>query len=171
MKRIAIFSLLATSFVAVQAEGFTDTARVRSVEPQYERINTPRKECSSEWVNENRRVSGSGERDVGGAVVGGLAGAIIGNQVGKGNGRTAATALGAVVGAITGDRLDNRDNSPRYEDSPREIKRCRMVDEWQSRINGYRVTYEYMGQQYTTWMNNAPGKTMTVRVSVDPLES
>lgn len=170
MNRIAIFSLLVTSFVAAQADSFNDTAYVRNVEPQYERINTPRKECSSEWVNESRRVSG-GDRDAGGAVIGGLAGAIIGNQVGKGNGRTAATALGAVVGAITGDRLDNRDNNARYEETPREIKRCRTVDGWQTRINGYRVTYEYRGQQYTTWMNDNPGKTLPVRVSVDPLES
>ncbi|QDQ27600.1 glycine zipper 2TM domain-containing protein [Chitinimonas arctica] len=168
MKRLAILSLIATSFVAAQAESFNDTARVRSVEPQYERISSPRKECSSEIVTETRRSGG--EREYGGAVVGGIAGAIVGNQVGKGHGREAATALGAVVGALAGDHIDNRDNRVQYEEVPREIQRCRTVEDWQTRVTGYRVNYDYRGQQYTTFMRNNPGKTMSVRVSVEPLE-
>ncbi|MDN3576680.1 glycine zipper 2TM domain-containing protein [Chitinimonas viridis] len=168
MKHLALFSLIATSFLAAHADSFNDTARVKSVEPQYERYSTPRKECSSEWVTETRRVGG--ERQYGGAVVGGIAGAVIGNQVGKGHGREAATALGAVVGALAGDRIDNRDNHERYEEVPREIKRCRTVEDWESRITGYRVNYEYRGQQYTTFTRDNPGKTMSVRVSVEPLE-
>ena len=37
----------------------------------------------------------------------GVAGGLIGNQIGAGNGRTAATAAGAAVGALAGDRYDN----------------------------------------------------------------
>ena len=43
-----------------------------------------------------------GERQYGGAVIGGVAGALLGNQIGRGHGREAATALGAVVGAFAG---------------------------------------------------------------------
>jgi outer membrane lipoprotein SlyB len=41
-----------------------------------------------------------------GAVVGGVLGAVVGNQVGKGNGRTAATAVGAVGGAVVGNHVE-----------------------------------------------------------------
>jgi surface antigen len=40
-----------------------------------------------------------------GMVVGAVAGGILGNQVGKGSGNIAATALGAVVGGIVGSEI------------------------------------------------------------------
>ncbi|MBK9571976.1 MAG: glycine zipper 2TM domain-containing protein [Rhodoferax sp.] len=169
MKRLVIASLFATALLGAQAQSFTDQARVRSVDPQYENINVPRNECSSHWVTETQRVDT--ERSYGGAIVGGVAGGIIGNQVGKGHGRDAATALGAVVGAIAGDRLDNRDRRDRYyEPSAREVKRCRTVYDTQSRITGYRVNYEYRGQHYSTVTRENPGNSLTVRVSVEPIE-
>jgi outer membrane lipoprotein SlyB len=48
-----------------------------------------------------RKGHGSGV----GIVAGGVAGAVLGNQVGQGNGRTAATVLGAVGGGWAGMRL------------------------------------------------------------------
>ena len=169
MKRLVIASLFATALLGAQAQSFTDQARVRSVDPQYENINVPRNECSSHWVTETQRVDT--ERSYGGAIVGGVAGGIIGNQVGKGHGRDAATALGAVVGAIAGDRLNNRDRREHYyEPSAREVKRCRTVYDTQSRITGYRVNYEYRGQHYSTVTRENPGNSLTVRVSVEPIE-
>ena len=50
MKRLVIASLFATALLGAQAQSFTDQARVRSVDPQYENINVPRNECSSHWV-------------------------------------------------------------------------------------------------------------------------
>lgn len=43
-----------------------------------------------------------------GAVAGGVLGAVVGNQVGKGNGRTAATVLGAVGGGYVGHQVEQR---------------------------------------------------------------
>jgi uncharacterized protein YcfJ len=42
-----------------------------------------------------------------------------------------------------------------------------MVDDVQSRIVGYQVTYEYRGQQFTTLMHDKPGRLVSVRVSVE----
>ena len=187
MKRLAIASLLATGLLGAQAETFTDNARVRSAEPQYENINVPRNECSSQWINERntRRNDEPQSRQYGGAIVGGLAGGVLGHQVGKGSGKDAATALGVVLGAITGDRLANRDqrgqydngryensqyDNGQYESAQREVKRCRTVYDTQTRITGYRVAYEYRGQHYTTLMRSNPGNSLQVRVSVDPIE-
>ncbi|WP_269532759.1 glycine zipper 2TM domain-containing protein [Chitinimonas sp. BJYL2] len=164
---ILIPGVLAVCLGSASANSFEDTARVRSVEPEYERISMPRRECTVETVYETRKTQS--ERSYGGAVVGGIAGGLLGNQVGKGHGREAATAVGAVIGALAGDRLDNRDRRTEYEQVPSEIQRCRTVDDWQTRVTGYRVVYDYRGQQYSTVLRDKPGKTLPVRVSVEPL--
>jgi uncharacterized protein YcfJ len=167
MKRIALVSLLATGVVALHAETFIDNARVRSVDPQYESVTVPRQECNSHWVNEVQRTGGG--RDYGGAVIGGVAGALLGNQVGGGHGREAATAVGAVVGAFTGDRMANGDRPDQYQEVPRQVTSCRTVSDVQTRIAGYRVDYEYRGQHYSTMLRENPGPNLQVRVSVDPV--
>ena len=166
MNRLALVCLLATAAAGARAETYVDNARVRSVDPQYESVSVPRQECSRQWINETRRV---GRHNYGGAVIGGVAGALLGNQVGGGHGREAATALGAVVGAFTGDGMANRDRGEQFEQVPREVTTCRTVNEVQSRIVGYQVSYEYRGQQFTTLMRENPGPTLQVRVSVDPV--
>ncbi len=160
--------LMATSALTAHADSYVDTARVRSVQPQYETVTVPRQQCSSQWINESRRIEDRG--GYGGAVIGGVAGALLGNQVGKGHGREAATALGAVVGAFTGDRVSNGERrGERYEQVPRQVQSCQTVNELQQRLTGYQVNYEYLGQSFTALMPQDPGQRMQVRVSVDPL--
>jgi hypothetical protein len=43
------------------------------------------------------------------------------------------------------------------------------VEQTQRRLTGYRVDYEYRGQMYSTFMQDQPGPTLRVRVSVDPV--
>jgi outer membrane lipoprotein SlyB len=66
---------------------------------------------SIETVNSNNTSSNS---SIGvGTVLGGVVGGVGGNQVGSGNGRTAATAVGAVGGAIIGHEIEkSRNNQP-----------------------------------------------------------
>jgi uncharacterized protein YcfJ len=163
-KALALIAVAAAA--CAHAETFVDDARVRDVQPQYETVSVPREECSSQVVNEVQRTD---SRNYGGAIVGGLAGALLGNQVGRGHGREAATAVGAVVGAMTGDNLANRDRSAQYVETPREVTSCRTVTDMRQRLTGYRVAYEYRGQVYTTFMPRDPGRTLRVRVSVDPV--
>jgi uncharacterized protein YcfJ len=73
-----------------------------------------------------------------GSVIGGIAGALLGSRVGGGNGRLAATALGAVTGAMSGDRIVQQRSS-----QPQQV--CRLVQRTEQRISSYRVTYEYQG--------------------------
>lgn len=51
-----------------------------------------------------------------GAIAGGVAGAALGNQVGKGDGRTAATMIGAVGGAVAGREIEKNVRSGTYYD-------------------------------------------------------
>ncbi len=189
MKRIVLTSLLATALFGAQAQTFNDNARVRSAEPQYENVNVPRNECTSHWVPENGgRVNTprqtSQDRQYGGAIVGGLAGGVLGHQVGGGSGKDVATALGVVLGAMAGDQIQNRDTRSQYdngqysnsqygnggyETAQREVQRCRTVYDAQTRVTGYRVSYDYRGQNYTTFMRTNPGNSLPVRVSVEPI--
>ena len=166
MKRLALAFLAATGLAAAQADTFFDNARVRSAEPQYETVNVPREECGVQVINETRRVDGG--PNYGGVVVGGVAGAVLGNQVGKGPGREAAPAVGAVVGALAGDRIANQGRE-QYQVVPREVTSCHTVTEAQTRLTGFRVNYDYRGQQYTTFMRDNPGPNLQVRVSVEPV--
>jgi len=154
---VGVAGMLSTAFAAE----FEDFARVVRVAPQVEQVNYPQQECRTEYVPVQRQ-----QRGMGGSIVGGLAGGIIGNQVGGGSGRTVATAAGAIAGAIVGDRLENNDSGVVTEHQP--VRQCRTVDNWQSRTNGYAVTYEYQGRTYSTVMPYDPGERMRVRVSVMP---
>ena len=91
---------------------------------EYRIVERPRQEC---WNEQVPVQSGGGM----GPVIGGVAGGIIGNQVGGGNGRLAATAIGAMTGAIVGDRLSSR--TVEYQ----TVQRCKTVME-QQRVPVYR---------------------------------
>jgi uncharacterized protein YcfJ len=170
----SLLSLGAIPFAA--AADFDDYARVVRVSPQVEQVNRPQQECRTEYVPVERQHSNrGGNRTNGGAIVGGIAGGLLGNQVGGGTGRVAATAAGAIIGALTGDRIEN-DGANRGQEvittttEERAVRSCRTVDHWESRNNGYAVTYDYRGHTYTSVMPYDPGERLKVRVSVSPLQ-
>jgi len=168
-KVIASLFCLGTATVSVAAE-FEDSARVLRVVEQTEQVNVPQRECRTEYIQVQQQ-SQRQERGVGGAIIGGIAGGIIGNQVGGGKGRTAATAVGAVAGAIVGDRIENNNanaNTGGGTITEQQVQRCQMVDRWETRTNGYQVTYEYRGHEYTTILPRDPGDRIRVRVSITP---
>lgn len=167
MKSKMLMAVLSISVLpTVYAGEFDDTAKVLSATPQLERVNQPHQECKVE----NVAVQQQPQRGVGGAVLGGLAGALLGNQVGGGNGRTAATAAGAIAGALVGDRMENANNPGTATVSEQQVRTCYMVDNWHTRTNGYAVTYDYRGRTYTSVLPYDPGQRVKVRVSVSPVE-
>ena len=164
MQRKALIALAAVAACAAQAQtpDFFDEARVQRVEPQVETVQVPREECASQWVTDARPAT-----NYGGVVIGGVTGALIGNQVARrSHNRDAATAAGAVIGAMAGHGIANRDVQPVGEQ--REVRSCRTVHDLQQRVNGYLVTYEYRGHVQTIVMPEQPGRTIPVRVSVAP---
>lgn len=62
-------------------------------------------------VESVRTVTRKGEGSGIGAVAGGVLGAAVGNQMGKGNGRSAMTVLGAVGGGMAGHEVEKRSKS------------------------------------------------------------
>ncbi|UUZ52929.1 hypothetical protein LP419_27925 [Massilia sp. H-1] len=104
----------------------------------------------------------------------GCLGGILGNQVGGGSGKAAATAIGVVAGAVastTGSAMARPTASRTYDSRyPQEqaVRRCRMVESYESRTIGYDVSYTYGGRNYTSMMARDPGDRVRLRVSVEP---
>lgn len=134
------------------------------------RIETPRRECWDDvhYVESRPHIS---DPEVGGrTLLGGIIGGVIGHQFGSGRGRDAATVAGTVIGARVGYDSAARRYSPGVREEV--VQRCdvRYETEYEERIDGYRVTYEYNGREYTTRMPYDPGERLRVRVAVAPAE-
>lgn len=147
-------------------DAYEDRGRVISVTPQVERVNVPVQECRTEYVRESYYENN--QRSSGGGIIGAIAGGVIGSRFGGGNGRLIATAFGAGLGAVIGDRHSNSNNKLRQRIETRPVERCVSVDRWETADRGYLVDYEYNGRRYTTKTLDRPGKFITVDVSVQP---
>jgi hypothetical protein len=170
-----------------------DIAQVLRVEPVGRRYggqygdqygSNLRQECWNEQTNgyENgyyrdssgRLYRGDARRsgnNTGGTLLGALIGGALGNQVGKGDGRTAATIGGAVIGGAIGNKVArNNDQYDQYQDSSGVVRRCRTVSDGEGmrRFEGYNVTYRYAGHTYHAITSYNPGRRMHVVVNVRP---
>jgi uncharacterized protein YcfJ len=151
--------------------GDYDYARVVNVEAvrRQVRISEPVRECWDEVAYESDGPFSS--RHAGSTLLGGLIGGAIGNQIGRGDGRQVARAAGAIIGGAIGHNASRQRQG--YYRPERLVERCqvRYRDSWEERIDGYRVTYEYGGREYTTRMPYDPGDRVRIRVDVTPIRS
>jgi len=151
-------------------------ARVVDVDPivRHVRVSVPKQECWNETRYEDvsyRERTGPARPSAGSMILGGIIGAAIGNQIGHGDGRRAATVAGAVIGTAVGhDAAGRRNTRVVTESRPYEAERCetRYDEQFEDRIDGYRVTYEYNGIRQTTQLPYDPGDRIRVRVDVHP---
>lgn len=140
-----------------------------------------RQECWNERTNgyedgyyrdsSGRLYRRDSHNNTGGTLLGVLIGGALGNQVGKGDGRTAATIGGAVIGGAIGNKIArSNDQYDQYQDSSGVVRRCRTVGDYQDRqrVTGYNVTYRYAGQTYHAVTNYYPGRHLRVVVDVRP---
>lgn len=153
--KLVVFGLTSLAAVAAQASDFTDTAKVVSSRPIYQSYTT--QECRT--VTTAPQPQGQGERQMGGSILGGVAGALLGSQVGQGNGKVAAGALGAIAGAIAGDRIQNN----QAQAVPQSQQVCHDVQ--RQEISGYEVHYIYAGRKASTVMSYPPGNTINIEVT------
>ncbi len=98
--------------------------------------------------NDGRLYRGDGHTNTGGLVIGALVGGALGNQVGKGDGRKAATIAGAVIGGAIGAHAGNDNNDYQYrDDTSGVIRRCRTVTVVTDN-GGYYGSSQYTSSQY-----------------------
>lgn len=166
MRKLLALVIAMGAVAQASADGYTDYAKVKNVEPQYEQVKTDRQVCWNETVNVKDQRDRGG--NTAGLILGGVTGAVVGHQFGKGHGKDAMTAIGAVTGAMVGRQWgnnDDRDDTYHTE----QVQRCRSEPEWTQRVTGYRVTYEYAGKRYTTFSTSDPGREIKVNVAVNPI--
>ena len=137
------------------------------------RVSTPQRECWDETrYDRGSQYGGHGPQVAGTTLLGAAIGAVIGHQIGDGQGRKAATAGGAVIGAAIGHQQGMRRYGAVSAPQPYSVQRCetRYHDEYQERVDGYRVTYVYHGRRQVTELPYRPGDRIRVRVDVSPAE-
>lgn len=150
-------------------------AEVVNVEPIIETVTrtVPRQECRQETVAYRDDYQRSHRRSATGPILGAIIGGAIGNAVGhnKSNKRV-GTAVGALLGGSIGADISRQHRGQRSTENVtyRTEDVCTTVRDYieEERVNGYRVSYVYGGQTYTTRMDSQPGDTIGVRVQVTP---
>ena len=158
----------ALTFASVQY----DQARVVAVRPVIETVSytAPREVCAEQQVPYGQPRPATAMPTVLGAVLGGAVGNALGHD-------SENEKVGAVVGAVLGGAVGydwSRRHAETAGPSPvgyRTQQVCNVVHDLheEERIAGYDVTYAYLGQTYTTRMSYDPGRTVRVRVQVDPV--
>ena len=167
---VAALALLPVAIASAQV-GAQDNvayayADVLRVDPVYEvvRFREPREECYERPVVYRERGSDGSA----GAIVGAIVGGALGNQVGKGDGRRAATVAGAVIGGAVGSNANRRPDRE-YDGTER---RCEVthVEREERRTTGYDVEYRYKGDVFFSRLGYDPGNKLRIRVAVSPAD-
>lgn len=150
-----------------------DYAKVVDVDPitHQVRVETPRRECWDE-VRQVRSASYGSSHSAGPMILGGIIGGVVGHEIGNHHDKDVTTGVGTLIGAVVGHEVAG--NRARGYSEPREetVERCttRYDEEYEERIEGYRVTYLYQGHEYKTRLPYDPGDRIRVRVDVHPAE-
>lgn len=115
---VTVFSLLGTAAItghlpAVQAATFAPAGKSALSAPAEKPAPAASHKTAGRYACDNcgtvaavHSTEVKGEGSGLGAVAGGVTGAILGNQIGNGNGRTAAALLGAAGGAYLGNEIE-----------------------------------------------------------------
>lgn len=122
-------------------------ATITNVSPVYSERVQNQQVCDMVYNDQAQQVGAVNP----GSVIGGIAGALLGSQAGGGNGKVALAALGAVTGAISGDRIAQQQRS-----NPQQV--CRVVQRMEQQISGYRVTYQYQQETYQSFLSYDPSR-------------
>jgi len=172
-------ALLAQQYQEPAPTGNAETVRygyaqVLRADPVYERVlyNETREDCDGDAVYQRVGPRQSGTGSVGGTVIGAVVGGVLGNQIGKGDGRTAATVGGAVIGGAIGNRAGTGSGSGNGYRGEEVRPGCRLVEvqREEQQLLGYDVEYRYKGDVYLSRLDNDPGTQLQVRVALSPIE-
>jgi uncharacterized protein YcfJ len=155
MKRLLL--LPAAMFGASLCFAQQEWGRVISSTPVIEQFSFPRQVCNTEQVVVQPSKSGAG------ALMGAIAGGAMGNAVGGGNGKTAATVLGVLGGAVVGNNIEG---APQAQ--LQNVQRCHTQNFYENRTVAYNVSYEYAGKRYSAQMPQDPGPNILLQITPVP---
>ena len=136
------------------AASAAEYANVISATPVTGSVPVPRQACADSERIVQQQPSGAG------ALIGAIVGGVAGNQFGHGFGRAAATGLGVVAGSAIGNQVEANGNPA----AAVPVRNCRTVTQYENRVVGYDVVYEYNGQRYTTRTASDPGPRLAIDI-------
>lgn len=124
----------------------------------------PEEKCYKVAVNDRRGDTSSHTPELVGAVLGGA----IGNEI---NNSDISKIAGALLGASIASDLEKQ-NAKSKGGSARTEVRCEIVERevTSTELDGYRVTFEYDGQLYSSIVNSKPGPKMDVNLYIIPVD-
>ena len=171
LKAAALVAGLSIVSTTVNAGSSYERARVVSSTPVYQTVvyEEPREVCRQERVAYQKSAHHSKTPGIIGAIVGGALGNAVGSK--KSNKR-----VGTVVGGILGYSIakdigrHKRDHGANHRVTYRQREVCDVYydEREEQQLLGYDVSYVYAGQTYRTRLDQDPGKSLRVRVAVDP---
>lgn len=147
-KIISMFFLAFAAAASFSANAKEVMATITNVSPVYSERLVNQQVCDMIYPDQPQQVGPVNS----GSVIGGIAGALLGSQGGGGNGKLALTALGAVTGAMAGDRIVQHQRSTQ----PQQV--CRLVQRVDQQISSYRVTYQYQQETYQSILPYDPSR-------------
>jgi len=154
-----------------QAGVYYAYGKVTDVQPilRTVQVTTPRETCWDEQIRQTHYGPGQ-HRSFTSTVVGGIVGGVVGNQFGSGSGQDAMTVAGALLGASIGRDAAYRRHAYTRTSYATE-RRCEIeeVVHEEQRLEGYQVAYKFEGRNYVTRTDSDPGKTIRLRVQVNPV--
>ena len=171
LKAAALVAGLSLVSTTAFAKSSYDQARVVSSIPVYETIvyEEPYEVCQQERVAYQEPVRESKTAGVVGALIGGALGNAVGHK--KSNKRVGA-AVGGILGYTIGRDIGRRQQANRGNGAAtyRQEQVCKVVYEerTEDHLLGYNVSYIYAGQTYQTRLDHDPGKSLRVKVRVNP---
>ncbi len=156
--KLKLLQIIITAAAGCGVAHATEYGHVISTVVVQAQVGTPQQQCTDQQAIVQPRTSG------GGALLGALVGGAIGHNLGDGFGRAAATGLGVVAGSAIGDHTEAA-NTPT---TLVPVRTCQTITQYQNRVIGYDVTYEYQGKRYKTRLAQDPGAQVALDVSVTP---
>ena len=139
--------------------------QVVSVTDNYSEVTRfiPEEKCYKVAVSDGRGDTSSATPELLGALIGGA----IGNELRKSD---TSQIAGALLGASIASDLEKK--NARNKAGTRTEVRCEIVERevTSTELDGYRVTFEYEGQLYSSLVNSRPGSRMDVNLYIIPVD-
>ena len=167
---VGVISFTSSAFAGNEQDGFYIWADVVDVTPivSTRQESIPTSHCRQVSKHRPHRHDRRSDADALPVLVGGVLGGVIGNQFGRGNGKRAMTVIGALAGAsIAGSR--HQYTNDEYSNDPRKVCRTSYESRQVDVVEGFRVTYEYMGRKFERVTEEHPGRRLKLYVTAVPV--
>jgi len=150
--KVLIYLIIATTMLF--SSSITIELPVTHSEPIYRTVTkrVPYQECYDKTEQVRIFCGNDSDENIIGidTLIGITAGVILGNQIGKGNGRSAAKVLGGIAGGLASNGMRNSNNDYCYEERKRRVCETNYEQSTSKRQIGYKLCAKIEGKEICT---------------------